>query len=242
MNRPVNSGAIQFSVDGANLGDPVPLAENGVATSIPSPAGAEGQHHVLATYTDVPTGHQASTFTNYALTVVPPATSETSLTSSAPDGLYGNESVTFPVSVTAIGNSPFEPTGTVQLFRGTDPLGDPIPLSGGVGTSQSFPASAFGLGENEITAVYSGDGRVDGSTSGVYTLLVIDLDDRPAPTAPSGGGGADARPGVRSSGSGHGGLAATGVASVPFLLAIGLIILGAAITRARRQNLHGPRD
>ncbi|MCP2635152.1 Ig-like domain-containing protein [Microbacterium sp. HD4P20] len=239
VDQPVNSGAIQFSVDGTNLGDPVPLAGDGVATSPPSPAGAEGQHHVLATYTDTATGHQASTFTNYALTVLPPSTSQTSLTSSAPDGLYGDESVTFPVSVTVIGDAPFEPTGTVQLFRGTAPLGDPIPLSAGAGTSQSFPASAFGLGDNEITAVYSGNDRVDGSTSGVYTLFVVDLDDRPPSTDPPGGG--DPRPGA-SGGSGQGALPATGVASVPFLLAIGLIVLGVVLTRTRRPYLHRPED
>jgi hypothetical protein len=233
------TGSVQFSIDGVDLGDPVAVDENGVATSDPAVTGGAGQHHVKASYTDAPGGHEASIFTSYSLTALPPSTSVTSLTSSAPDGIYGNESVTFPVAVTAIGDAPFEASGTVQLYNGTHPLGDPIPLTDSTGTSPSFPASVFELGVNEITAVYSGTDQVLSSTSGEYSLIVIDFGDRPpAGTDPSqgGSGGSPGSAGGPGHGPRGGGLAATGATLAPVLAGILFVSAGLLLTLRRTRR------
>lgn len=73
------------------------------------------------------------------------------------------ESVTITATV-----SPATATGTVSFMDGTTLLGS-APLLNGVA---SFSTSALSVGSHPITAMYSGDSNVKGSTSGVYQVEI----------------------------------------------------------------------
>jgi CSLREA domain-containing protein len=89
------------------------------------------------------------------------AATTTGVTSSLNPALF-NQSVTFTATVTGIGT----PTGTVQFTDNGSNLGSPVPLnSSGVA---KLTSSALAPGVHTITAVYSGDGNLAGST-GILT-------------------------------------------------------------------------
>jgi hypothetical protein len=94
----------------------------------------------------------------------------TAVTSSLnPSGL--NQNVTFTATVKAkIPGRGTPPTGTVTFKDGTKTLATGVALSGGIATfSTSFPA----VGNNPITAVYSGDTNYNASTSATPLKQVV---------------------------------------------------------------------
>jgi hypothetical protein len=76
--------------------------------------------------------------------------------------------VTFTAKVTAAAGTP---TGSVNFLDGTTPLGSSL-ISGGTAT---FTTSALSAGTHSITAVYSGDSNILGSSSGAISQFVIDF-------------------------------------------------------------------
>ncbi len=98
---------------------------------------------------------------------------KTSVTSSATPSVYG-QSVLFTATVAAVGSgAQGSPTGTVEFFDGTAPMGAPVPVSttGGVTTATlSYGGLPVSSG-NAIKAVYSGDSQYNAS-SGAMTQPV----------------------------------------------------------------------
>ncbi|WP_350449114.1 Ig-like domain-containing protein [Paracidobacterium acidisoli] len=68
-----------------------------------------------------------------------------------------------------MGNGP-APTGTLQFYDGSTPIGAPVPLQQGAGT---YTSAAFAVGSHSITAVYSGDSNYPSVTSTPTTFTVI---------------------------------------------------------------------
>ncbi len=114
---------------------------------------------------------------NYTLAFVPgtltvvPASTTTTLTTSAPSTQYG-DAITFTATVTPSGA-----TGSVQFSNGSTVLGIGT-ISGGVAT---LTTSLLNAGSYTITATYPGDGNYASSTSAPVAVTVAKK------TAPSGG-------------------------------------------------------
>ena len=113
----------------------------------------------------VPTTAQASTM------VVGPADSSVSIGLSNAAPRYG-ESVTLTATVTAAGtNVPLvTPTGTVQFLVDGTPVGGPIPLAGGAGSTQLATLDA---GPHQVTAIFSGSDSFAMGTSPAKPLTVL---------------------------------------------------------------------
>ncbi|BDU71961.1 Ig-like domain repeat protein [Mesoterricola silvestris] len=122
---------------------------------------AVGSHTLIATYSG-DANYQASHNPAGLIQTVTPAPSATAVTSSMTPSVFG-QGVTFTATVTPAG------TGTVTFLDGTSPLGGAT-LAGGAGT---FTTAALGVGTHAITAVYSGDGNQQASTSPVLTQRVV---------------------------------------------------------------------
>jgi alpha-tubulin suppressor-like RCC1 family protein len=88
---------------------------------------------------------------------------QTGLTGSVSPSMAA-QAVSFTVVVTGIA-----PTGTVQFKDGSANLGTPVPLVNG---AASLTTATLGLGQHNITAVYSGDAANGPSTSNVVVQTV----------------------------------------------------------------------
>jgi trimeric autotransporter adhesin len=95
------------------------------------------------------------------------ASSTTAVTSSPPTPLLG-QVVTLTATVAPVSPGAGTPTGTVQFFSGTTPLGSGT-LSAGVATIET---SSLLAGANSITASYAGDTNFSSSTSPAVTVNV----------------------------------------------------------------------
>jgi hypothetical protein len=150
-------GTVTFK-DGASVLGTSALGAVGVATLTTSSL-AVGTHSITAEYSgDV--SHMSSASSVLSQTVNKASTT-TTLTSSENPSKSGRL-VTFTANV-----SPSTATGTVQFFDGSSSLAS-APLSGG---QAAFSTSLSG-GRHSITAVYSGDGSFQGSTSAVLSQNV----------------------------------------------------------------------
>ena len=96
----------------------------------------------------------------------------TSVTLTAvPAGSIGlGQSITFTALVAETSGN-LVPSGTVQFFDGTTPIGAPVTV--GVGGLATFSTSALSLGSHTVTAQYSGDDNNAASTSNALTVLVL---------------------------------------------------------------------
>jgi predicted secreted protein len=122
-----------------------------------------GSHSLTAVYSG-DTNYNQSTSTDRSLTITQ-ATPAIMLASSANPSTIG-QSVTFTATVT-----PSEATGTVTFKNGATQLGSPVALSSGIAT-YTTGGSDLPLGNNAITAVYSGDSNDNPGTSSVLTQVV----------------------------------------------------------------------
>jgi Bacterial Ig-like domain (group 3)/YDG domain/Galactose oxidase, central domain len=100
--------------------------------------------------------------------IIDKANTTSSVTSNINPSTIG-QTVTF--TATAAGNPAVtcNPTGTVTFKDGSTTLMAGVSLSGG---SASFSTSSLSAGNHSITAVYSGDGNFNASTSPIYTQSV----------------------------------------------------------------------
>ena len=72
------------------------------------------------------------------------------------------QAVSFTANVSAVAPAAGEPTGSARLVVDGSPVGDPVPLAGGVAV---FPAvTTLGAGTHTIGALYSGDAAFQSST------------------------------------------------------------------------------
>ena len=157
------TGTVQF-VDGAtSLGTATIF--NGWAY-VQSLALTAGAHSITAVYS----GDANTTGITSAVLVqnVSQAISNVSVSSPANSQAYG-QPVAFTAWLTESGsNGAWLGTGTVQFLDGATPLGTVTPANG----SAVLTVPSLAVGMHSITAVYSGDANVAGSTSAVYSQTI----------------------------------------------------------------------
>ena len=140
-------GTVQFRVDGADYGDPVPLS--GGAAQLGNVSLPAGTYQITAYYQGDLNFNDGETALPLNQMVTPAAT-VTALSSSQASVPYGT-TVTFSATVTSGGGTP---TGTVQFQVDGVDSGDPVSLVGGLA---SFSSASLSNGLHNITAVYHGD-------------------------------------------------------------------------------------
>ncbi|MCU1458201.1 MAG: hypothetical protein JWL73_2293 [Actinomycetia bacterium] len=149
----VPTGTIQFNIDGTDVGSAVPVDATGHASSVPSSSLSTGSHTITATY---------SGDSNYTTSVSSPLTlqvgsavSATVVTTSANPSVFG-QGITFSANVTAVAPGAGVPTGTVQFFVDSIPVGTPVAVDGS-GTATSIAVSNLSVDDHSVDAIYSGD-------------------------------------------------------------------------------------
>jgi hypothetical protein len=162
------AGAVQFSVDGTNVGGPVTLV-GGVAESPTLASPDPGDHTVIAAFQPAE-GYSSSGW--FLTQTVAAAGVDLTLESSEPNSSYG-EDLTFTATLASQQTGTGAPTGFVQFRVDGEPLGDAVPVQDGAATS---PAAVDLLpGDHTVTALYSGDVRFEPATAS-YTQAVAKVD------------------------------------------------------------------
>jgi len=161
---PATAGQVTFFDDGEELGTVAVNATTGKASFSTDELGP-GTHHLQATWNGGPSIGGDTTSNAVDLVVSSPTT--TSVTSSASPSTYG-DAVSFSAAVTSDGGTP---TGSVQFKVDGANSGSPVTL-GADGTATSAAISSLTAGSHNVTAVYSGDGAFDGSTSAAFVQKV----------------------------------------------------------------------
>jgi X-X-X-Leu-X-X-Gly heptad repeat protein len=181
------TGSVQFFVDGAAFGAPVPLSGSGASVTAASGAIATltvsgSPHTIKAVYTNTDRNFSGSSGTLGQ--TVNPAPTSTTVASSVNPSVYG-QSVTFTATVANTAGAAIStatPTGSVQFMDGASLIGTPQNLSG-LGTA-TLTTSALTAGNHPITAVYTNiDGNFRGSTSSSVTQVVQDFSITATPSA-----------------------------------------------------------
>ena len=161
------NGSVQFQADGVNLGAPITTTNcgtNGSACAyITTLSLTTGSHAVQAIFTG--TGNSLNSTSPVLAQTVQVGSSSTALVSSANPSALG-QPVTFTATVSVTAGLP---TGSVTFKDGGTVLGTTSLNPGGWTT---LSTSALASGAHSITAVYSGDGNIAGSTSAVLAQTV----------------------------------------------------------------------
>jgi hypothetical protein len=166
-NSPVPSGSVIFYDGTTSLGSG---SLNGSAqTSFTTSALAVGSHSITAAYgassTYAPSTSSALT---EVVTAAPKAATTTTISSSANPSVTGM-SISFTATVTGVGASTPDPTGTVNFFDGATMLGSGTLNSSG---TVSFATSSLTLGTHSVTAQYLGDSNYLASVSTALSQVV----------------------------------------------------------------------
>jgi hypothetical protein len=154
----VNTGTVQFRIDGVNFGSAVNVNASGVASSAATTTLSAGNHTIAALYSDGTTFNGS----NGSLTqTVNAANTSTALVSSSNPSTYGN-TVTFTATVTAVAPSTATVnTGTVTFLDGATTLATVTVSATGVA---AFVTAALTAGSHTITANYSDGVSFNSST------------------------------------------------------------------------------
>jgi hypothetical protein len=152
------TGSVSF-YDGSTLLGSGTLSSGSASLTIASLS--VGSHSIKAVYSG--DGNYNGSTSNIVSQVVNKANTITTLSCSPNPSNYG-QLVTCIATV-----SPSTATGTASFYDGSILLGT-VSLSGG---STSFSTSSLTSGSHAITAVYSGDGNYNSSTSNVVTQVVV---------------------------------------------------------------------
>ncbi len=147
-------GTVQFQIDGANHGAPVPLF-GGRATSMAISTLASGNHSVSALYSG-DASHEGSTGTLSGGQTVDRALTRVSVSSLNNPSTFG-EQLAFEASVT-----PALASGIILFFLDGEPIGLPVDVIDGYARSSFVDGPA--VGAHSVEAVYSGDERFLGSS------------------------------------------------------------------------------
>jgi subtilase family serine protease len=141
-----------------------------------------GAHSIVAVYGgDNSYSGSDNTATPDAVTVTQATTSTTVVPSPASVPTGGNVTLTATVATTsnATANAQQEPTGTVQFLVGGVNLGSPVAVTGGVNATTKFAqataslsTTTLAMGQDLITAKYSGDNSYAPSLSTAVTVSV----------------------------------------------------------------------
>jgi ELWxxDGT repeat protein len=167
----VPTGAVQFAVDGVNVGPPVALDTNGKAVS-PNDIlnAAQSPHTVTATYSNSDGAFFGSV--GALDEVIAQAGSHTSLSSSAGSSVFG-AAQTFTAVVGVLAPGAGAPTGTVAFQEGMTVLAHGAVVQTGGAAQATFSTLALAVGSHTLTAVYAGDGNFASSVSTPLTRVVI---------------------------------------------------------------------
>ncbi len=178
------TGNVQFNLDGAPAGAPVPLDAAGKATWAPTTL-AIGTHTVSVDYLGADYFTPSSSATINHIVKKRLATT-TAVTSGLNPSVYGG-----PVTFTATVNpenlsSGITPTGFVQWKVDGAPVGGPVALN--AVAQATLTTNALLAGHRNIRAVYAGDPNYTGSTSPAFVQTVnkatptgIVISDPPSP-------------------------------------------------------------
>jgi len=148
------TGTVTFTADSSNVLGTISLS--GGQAALNTSALGTGSHSIVASYVGDST-HQPSVSTALTQTVQTAGSTLALASNQNPSGY--NQAVTFTASVTPrFGGSA---TGTVTFFNLASPLGT-VPVSG---NHAILTISTLPVGTGYITAAYSGDSNVAGSTS-----------------------------------------------------------------------------
>lgn len=156
------TGTVQFTVDGADFGDPVTVS-GGSATSDSTDSLSTGTHTVGARYSG-----DDNLLTSVASTkelVVGKAPTSTLLTSTGSPTVTG-EAVTFTAEVGVLSPGAGYPAGGVQFNIDGQPYGTAVPLDG---DSAELTVSNLTPGNHDVRATYNGNGDFASSTSAALT-------------------------------------------------------------------------
>ncbi|WP_051486223.1 beta strand repeat-containing protein [Nocardioides sp. J54] len=156
------TGTVQFTVDGADLGSPVPVS-GGQATSPSTSTLNAGNHTIGAVYSGDTTLAGSSAETKQL--VVAKAPTATVLTSSGSPTVSG-QTVTFTAKVDVVAPGAGTPTGGVQFDIDGDPYGTAVNL---VGDTATLEVSDLLPGNHDVQATYNGTGNFASSTSATVT-------------------------------------------------------------------------
>ena len=153
------TGSVQFTLDGVAVGAPVTPDATGRARFITNTLSVS-THTMSAVFTG--TGNYLSSTSNLLSHVVNKANSRTVVTTSGTPAPR-NTTVVFTATVTAVAPGVGIPAGTVQFRDGGVNMGSPVALNSS--GQAAFPTSTLSVGLHQISAVYSGDGNFNTSTS-----------------------------------------------------------------------------
>jgi YVTN family beta-propeller protein len=149
-----HDGSVQFTLDGAAVGSPVPLDQDGTATS-PELTGSDlavGSHQVAAVFTPTDDNRYAgSSATPQTLTVSQAAT-KSSVT------VTGTE-ITTAVAPVAPGAG--VPTGTMRFYLAGNEIGSAGLLGGTATLAYQVPTGSA----REVSTIYAGDAAFTGSSA-----------------------------------------------------------------------------
>jgi hypothetical protein len=158
----VNTGTVQFAINGLNFGSPVNVV-NGTAASGATATLSPGLQLITANYQDGTSFNSSSGSLTQTVT-----NTSTSVASSVNPSLPG-EPVTFTATITGPGGFPV-PTGTVQFVIDGMNFDVPMPVVNGMAMLNFV--STLSVGTHTITANYSGDGVSFFDSTGSLTQTV----------------------------------------------------------------------
>ncbi len=163
------TGSVQFMLDGAPVGAPLPLDATAHATLPAISSLAIGTHTVAAIYSGDP-AHVGSTSPAVNHTVKKRLSTTTAVTSGLNPSVYGGP-VTFTATVTPENpSSGLVPTGFVQWKADGVAVGGPVALNA-VGQA-TVTTNMLAAGHRGIRAQYLADANYTGSTSPTFTQTV----------------------------------------------------------------------
>ncbi len=163
----VNTGTVQFLIDGVNFGSAVSVS-GGTAISGATTTLSVGSHTITANYSDG-TSYANSSGSLSGGQTVNQASTTTAVTASTNPSVFG-QSVTFTATVNAVVPGSGTRTGTVQFVIDGSNFGSPVTLSGGTATSGA--TASLSQGTHTVTATYSGDTNFSTSASANFTQTV----------------------------------------------------------------------
>lgn len=147
-------GSVRFELDRSPVGDPVALGEFGATlTGDELPVLDAGPHAVTSTYEGSARFEPATSTTGIVVDPAPTATTVTSIDQGAP----ARAPVAFIAEVERADEGAGEVEGEVQFWIDGKAFGDPVPLKGGVATSQ--PAMHLEQGKHDVVALFTSSGN-----------------------------------------------------------------------------------
>ncbi len=158
-------GTVQFTIDGANAGDPVPVNAQGRATLVTNSL-TVGSHRVEAAYSG--SANDVGSSSSPVTQTVAMAGTRSVVTSSS-NRAPANTPVTLTATVSAVAPGAGTPGGTVE-FRIDGALSGTVTLTGGRAT---ITRNDLSRGTHTVVAIYSGSGEFTPVTSTTFTQRII---------------------------------------------------------------------